>query len=83
MPAIATKLSSDFLKLVVIAVLIASPAAWWAMYKWLENYPYRIAINGWIFFFATITVLLIALGTVSFRSIKAAAANPVKNLRTE
>jgi len=82
-PAIATKLSSDFLKLVVIAVLIASPAAWWAMNKWLENYPYRIAINGWIFFFATIIVLLIALVTVSFRSINAAAANPVKNLRTE
>ena len=82
-PAIATKLSSDFLKLVVIAVLIASPAAWWAMNKWLENYPYRIAINGWIFIFATITVLFIALVTVSFRSINAAAANPVKNLRTE
>lgn len=80
---IATKLCNDFLKLVMIAALIASPAAWWAMGKWLQNYPYRIAINGWIFFFATITVLLIALVTVSFQSIKAAVANPVESLRTE
>jgi len=80
---IATKLSNDFLKLVILASLIASPAAWWAMHKWLENYPYRITINGWIFFYATITVLLIALVTVSFQSIKAAVANPVKSLRTE
>jgi len=81
--AIATKLSSDFLQLVIVAALIASPAAWWAMGKWLQNYPYRVAINGWIFFFAAITVLLIALFTVSFQSIKAAVANPVKSLRTE
>lgn len=81
--AIATKLCNDFLELVIIAALIASPAAWWAMGEWLENYPYRIAINGWIFFFAIITVLLIAMVTVSFQSIKAAAANPVKSLRTE
>lgn len=81
--AIATKLSNDFLKLVIIAALIASPAAWWALGKWLQNYPYRIAINGWIFFFATITVLFVALATVSYQSIKAAVANPVKSLRTE
>jgi putative ABC transport system permease protein len=81
--AIAKKLSNDFLKLVIIAALIASPAAWWAMSNWLANYPYRIAINGWIFFFATITVLLIALVTVSFQSINAAMANPVKSLRTQ
>ncbi|HVU55749.1 MAG TPA: ABC transporter permease [Puia sp.] len=81
--AIATKLSNDFLQLVIIAALIASPAAWWAMSKWLENYPYRIAISVWIFFFATIAVLFIALVTVSFQSIKAAVANPVKSLRME
>jgi len=80
---IATKLSNDFLKLVIIAALIAAPAAWWVMSQWLQNYPYRIAINGWIFFFATITVLFIALVTVSFQSIKAAVANPVNSLRTE
>ncbi len=81
--AIATKLSNDFLKLVIIAALIAAPVAWWAMSRWLQNYPYRIAINGWIFFFATIAVLLIALVTVSFQSIKAAVANPIMSLRTE
>lgn len=81
--AIATKLSNDFLQLVIIAALIAMPTAWWAMDKWLQNYPYRININGWIFFFATLIVLVVALVTVSFQSIKAAVANPVKSLRTE
>ncbi len=80
---IVKKLSNDFLKLVILAALIASPLAWWAMYKWLNNYPYRIAINGWIFACAAILVLLIALVTVSFQSIKAATANPIKSLRTE
>jgi putative ABC transport system permease protein len=80
---IVRKLSSDFLKLVTISVLIASPAAWWAMHKWLENYPYRIEMNTWIFLFAAGMVLLIALITVSFHAIKAAIANPVNSLRTE
>jgi putative ABC transport system permease protein len=80
---IVTKLSNDFLKLVILAALIASPAAWWAMQKWLENYPYRIELSGWIFGFAAIFVLSIALATVSFQSIKAAVENPVKSLRTE
>lgn len=80
---IAAKLCNDFLQLVVIAALIASPAAWWAMSRWLQNYAYRIAINGWLFFFAAITVLVIALVTVGYQSIKAASANPVKSLRME
>jgi len=80
---IVKKLSTDFLKLVVISALIASPAAWWAVNKWLENYPYRIAINSWIFILASVGVLLIALLTVSFHSIKAAIANPVNSLRSE
>jgi len=80
---IVKKLSTDFLKLVVISALIASPAAWWAVSKWLENYPYRIAINSWIFILASVGVLLIALLTVSFHSIKAAIANPVNSLRSE
>jgi putative ABC transport system permease protein len=80
---IVAKLSNDFLKLAILAALIASPAAWWAMGKWLENYPYRIAINGWIFGFAAIFVMFIALATVSFQSIRAAVENPVKSLRTE
>jgi len=80
---IATKLSNDFLKLVLISVLIASPAAWWAMFKWLENYPYRIAINGWIFLMAAMVVIIVALVTVSYQSIRAAVRNPVTALRSE
>ncbi|HEY2580742.1 MAG TPA: ABC transporter permease, partial [Mucilaginibacter sp.] len=80
---IVKKLSTDFLKLVIISAFIASPAAWWAMNKWLENYPYRITINSWIFLLASVSVLLIALITISFHSIKAALANPVNSLRSE
>ncbi|HVE61217.1 MAG TPA: ABC transporter permease [Chitinophagaceae bacterium] len=80
---IAGKLSADFLKLILIATVIASPIAWWVMNNWLQNYPYRISISWWMFGFTAIGVLLIAIVTVSFQSIKAATANPVKNLRTE
>ncbi len=80
---IVGKLSNDFLKLVVLSAGIASPAAWWAMNKWLDHYPYRIAMNGWIFFYATLSVLLIALMTVSYHSIKASLTNPVDSLRME
>jgi len=80
---IAGKLSGDFLKLVVLAAIIASPFAWWVMNMWLENYPYRVSISWWMFCFAAIIVLLIALITISFQSVKAAVANPVKSLRTE
>jgi putative ABC transport system permease protein len=76
-------LSKEFLKLVVIASLIAFPVAWWAMHKWLENFAYRITVSWWVFAFAGIIALLIALVTVSFQSIKAAIANPIKSLRTE
>lgn len=80
---IVRKLSADFLKLVMLSAIIASPAAWWAMHKWLENYPYRIAINTWIFLFAALLVVLVALVTISFHAIKAAIANPVDSLRSE
>ena len=80
---IVRKLSTDFLKLVTLSALIASPAAWYAMHKWLENYPYRIAINTWIFLFAAGLVILIALLTVCFHALKAALANPVNSLRSE
>ncbi len=80
---IVRKLSTDFAKLVAIAAVIAVPAAWWAMHKWLENYPYKININAWIFLLAGVSVLLIALATVSYQAIKAAIANPVNSLRTE
>jgi putative ABC transport system permease protein len=80
---IVRKLSTDFAKLVVVAAVIAVPAAWWAMHKWLQNYPYRIDINAWIFLLAGATVLFIALATVSYQAIKAAVANPATSLRSE
>jgi putative ABC transport system permease protein len=76
-------LSKEFLKLVLIASLIAFPAAWWAMNKWLQSFAYRINISWWVFAVAGFLALLIALLTVSFQAIKAAIANPVKSLRTE
>jgi putative ABC transport system permease protein len=80
---IVSKLSNDFLRLVVAAALIASPIAWWAMHKWLENYPYRINMGYGIFLIAAILVVLVALATVIFQSIKVAIENPVNSLRTE
>ncbi len=80
---IVTTLSTDFIKLVVFALVIASPLAYMAANKWLQNFPYRITISWWMFASAGILVMLIALITVSFQSIKAAMANPVKSLRTE
>jgi putative ABC transport system permease protein len=76
-------LSKDFLKLVCIALIIAIPVAWMAANKWLQNYPYRIMLNWWLFALAGILVITIALITVSFQAIKAGIANPVKSLRTE
>jgi putative ABC transport system permease protein len=76
-------LSRSFLVLIVIASLIAFPIAWWAMNNWLKDFPYRIMISWWMFGIAIIAALLIALLTISFQSIKAAIANPVKSLRTE
>jgi len=76
-------LSKDFLKLVLIASVIAFPAAWWAMNKWLQSFAYRIHVSFWVFVIAGATALLIALVTVSFQAIKAALQNPVESLRTE
>lgn len=80
---VATILSKDFLKLVIISLLVAIPLSWIAANKWLENYPYRITLSWWMFAFAGILVVMIALITVSFQAIKAAMGNPVKALRTE
>jgi putative ABC transport system permease protein len=80
---ITTLLSKDFLKLVIISLLIASPLAWWAMHIWLQGFAYRVSIEWWVFALAGVSALLIALLTVSFQAIKAAIANPVKSLRTE
>jgi putative ABC transport system permease protein len=76
-------LSKDFIKLVVISLLIASPVAWYFMNKWLQDFAYRIHISWWIFMVAGVLTILIALLTVSFQAIKAAVANPVKSLRSE
>ncbi len=80
---VTTMLSKEFLKLVLIACLIAFPLAWWVMSKWLQDFAYRININWYIFLIAGIVALSIALLTVSFQAIKAAIANPVKSLRSE
>jgi putative ABC transport system permease protein len=82
-PGLIVMLSKDFLKLVVIAIVIASPVAWWVMNKWLQDFAYRINIGWWTFLVAAIAALLIALITISFQAIKAAITNPVKSLRTE
>jgi ABC-type antimicrobial peptide transport system permease subunit len=76
-------LSKDFLKLVLIALAVASPFAWYFMHQWLENFAYRIDISWWIFGLAGLFAVVIALLTISFQAVKAALANPVKNLRTE
>jgi ABC-type antimicrobial peptide transport system permease subunit len=80
---ITTLLSKDFLQLVAISCIVAFPVAWWMMHSWLQNYQYRIEISWWIFLAAGISAILIALFTISFQSIKAAIANPVKALRSE
>ncbi|HYK57213.1 MAG TPA: ABC transporter permease, partial [Flavisolibacter sp.] len=80
---ITTLLSKDFLKLVIISFLVAAPLAFWAMSKWLQSYTYRISIEWWVFALAGILSVLIAIVTVSYQAIRAALANPVKNLRTE
>jgi ABC-type antimicrobial peptide transport system permease subunit len=80
---ITTLLSKEFLQLVIISCVVAFPISWCVMYDWLQNYKYRIEISWWIFLAAGISAILIALITISFQSIKAAIANPVKSLRTE
>jgi putative ABC transport system permease protein len=76
-------LSRDFIKLVLIASLIAFPIAWWGMHQWLQSFAYRIGISWWIFVIAGGTAILIALLTVSVQTIRAAIANPIRSLRSE
>jgi predicted permease len=76
-------LSIDFMKLVLLAILISAPIAWYVMQNWLKGFAYRIDIKFWVFAIAGLAAVLIALLTVSFQAIKAAIANPVKSLRTE
>jgi putative ABC transport system permease protein len=76
-------LSKDFLMLVGVAIIIATPIAWFAMNNWLQNFAYRITIQWWVFAWAGVIALLIAIFTISFQSIKAAMANPVKSLKND
>ena len=82
-PGLVALLSKDFLKLALVAIFIAFPAAWWAMNLWLESFAYRVHIGATIFITAGIATLLITLLTISFQSIKAATANPVNSLRSQ
>lgn len=80
---IVTMLSKDFLKLVLIASIIALPVAWYAMHNWLNDFAYRIEIKWWMLLLTSVIAIIIVLFTVSFQSIKAALMNPVKSLRSE
>jgi ABC-type antimicrobial peptide transport system permease subunit len=82
-PGIFILLSKDFIKLVLISILIASPIAWYVMNQWLENYVYHIEMSLWVFALAGLLVIGIALLTVSFQAVKAAFINPIKGLRNE
>jgi putative ABC transport system permease protein len=81
--SIAALLSKDFIRLVLVAILIASPIAWYCMNQWLQDFVYRIHIGGWVFVLAGLGAILVALLTISFQAIRAAMSNPVKTLRTE
>ena len=76
-------LSFDFIKLVLIAIVLATPLTWWAGNKWLQDFPYRTHITWWMFAAGGVLAIVIAFATVSLQAIKAAVANPVKSLRTE
>ena len=82
-PGIVTLLSRDFLKLVVLSFVVASPVAWWLMSRWLQDFAYRINISFWNFLGAGFLAVLITLLTIGFKAVNAAVVNPVKSLRTE
>ncbi|WP_428331284.1 ABC transporter permease [Mucilaginibacter sp.] len=81
--SINTLLSRDFLKLVILAIAIASPIAWWSMHNWLQNFAYRITISWWVFLAAGLVAIITAVTTVSYHAVRAALSNPVKSLRSE
>lgn len=80
---VVTLLSKDFLKLALMAFIIAAPISWYIMNKWLQDFAYRVNITAWVFVITALIVVVITIITVSFQAIKAAIANPVKSLRTE
>jgi len=81
--SVVALLSKDFLKLVIIALIIAIPIAWVAMNKWLQDFAYRINIHWWVFVIAAVIALLIAFITISSQAVRAAIVNPVRSLRAE
>lgn len=81
--SIVSLLSKDFLKLVLVAALIALPVGWYAMHQWLQDFPYRIDMPLWVFMVSGIVAVVVAFLTISFQAVKAATSNPVNNLRTE
>ena len=83
MPGVLVLLNMDFVKWVVIAIIIATPVAWIVMNKWLQNFAYRTEVNWWIVFLSGLIAVMIALITVSLQSWRAAARNPVEALRYE
>jgi putative ABC transport system permease protein len=82
-PGIVALLSKDFLGLVLIAIVLGSPLAWFLMHSWLQDFEYRTPISWWIFVVAGCAAIGIAFATVSFQAIRSARANPVKSLRSE
>jgi len=80
---ILTLLSKDFVKLVLLAFLIAAPFAWWATYKWLQDYAYKVSVSWWVFILCGLFMMLVALVTLSIQTIRAAMAKPVNSLRNE
>ncbi len=76
-------LSNDFIKLVLIAIIIATPVSWYAMNKWLDGFAYKMEIHAWMFVLAGVIALSIAVFTISYQSIKSALMNPVNSLRSE
>jgi putative ABC transport system permease protein len=81
--AITAMLSRDFIKLIIVSIVIATPVAWLAMQKWLQGFAYRIPVQWWIIALAGGSAILVAAITISFQSVKAALANPVDRLRGE
>lgn len=81
--SVVTLLSKDFFKLVFISIIIATPVAWYAMNKWLQDFAYKIEIAWWVFAAAGLMAMVITFLTVGFQSLKAALMNPVKSLKTD
>ena len=82
-PGIISLLSKDFLRVVIVAILIAAPVAYYVMHRWLQDFAYRVSISAWVFLAAGMVAVLIALATISFQAVRSAMANPVKSLRSE